>query len=241
MEGLRPRTSIRQAGSTFKAVCWRGRDHRQSMPKIPKPSDRRLPERRAGGPNAALARLLDTPHLERVVPHLGADVLHGLIRDHGLEACAAVIAAATPQQVSSILDVDLWHATPGRDEAVRRAAVRRLARNAQRRRRRHGRADCRRHRPHGRDRRPLAVRACLRQGRARADRIRRRCRRAARTADSSARWVATSSARKPRTPGTRSRACCSRWSTRGPTSSTRSCRGAGGSPTRRPSATSSTS
>jgi hypothetical protein len=57
---------------------------------------------------SALARLLDAPHLAHVVARLTPDVLHHLIRHHGLEACGALVAAATPQQVASILDLDLW-------------------------------------------------------------------------------------------------------------------------------------
>src|ERR1044072_5485815 len=57
---------------------------------------------------SALARLIDTPHLAQVVSRLSADVLHQVIRHHGLEACGALVAAATPQQVTAILDLDLW-------------------------------------------------------------------------------------------------------------------------------------
>src|SRR4051794_21688017 len=60
-----------------------------------------------------LARLLDTPHLERIVPRLPPEALHHLIQHRGLEACGAVLAASTPQQLASILDLDLWRATPG--------------------------------------------------------------------------------------------------------------------------------
>jgi hypothetical protein len=68
------------------------------------------------GMNTRLTRLLDTPHLARVVPHLSPDVLHHLIREHGLDACGALVAASTPRQVTSILDLDLWRTTPGRDD-----------------------------------------------------------------------------------------------------------------------------
>jgi len=63
-----------------------------------------------------LARLLDTPHLAQIVPRLAPEVLHQLIRERGLEACAGVIAASTPQQLSSVLDLDLWHTSPNRDD-----------------------------------------------------------------------------------------------------------------------------
>lgn len=57
---------------------------------------------------SALARLIDTPHLAQVVSRLSPDVLHQVIRHHGLDACTALVAAATPQQVTAILDLDLW-------------------------------------------------------------------------------------------------------------------------------------
>src|SRR5262245_36981789 len=57
---------------------------------------------------SALARLIDAPHLVQVVSRLSPDVLHQVIRHHGLDACAALVAAATPQQVTAILDLDLW-------------------------------------------------------------------------------------------------------------------------------------
>jgi hypothetical protein len=64
-----------------------------------------------------LARLLDSPFLARVVPHLPPEALHQLIRSRGLEACGELVAAATPAQLISLLDLDLWrHARPGRDE-----------------------------------------------------------------------------------------------------------------------------
>src|SRR4029453_3754173 len=67
----------------------------------------------AGAVNTRLARLLDTPYLERVVPRLAPEVLHHLIQHRGLDACGALVAAATPRQVASVLDLDLWRTTPG--------------------------------------------------------------------------------------------------------------------------------
>jgi len=55
-----------------------------------------------------LARLLNTPDLPDIVPHLQPDVLHRVIQHCGLEDCAEVVALATPQQIARILDVDLW-------------------------------------------------------------------------------------------------------------------------------------
>ena len=73
--------------------------------------------RDAGSIEHRLARLLDTPLLPRIVPHLPAETLHQLIRSRGLEACSAIVTSATPAQLTSLLDLDLWrHARPGRDE-----------------------------------------------------------------------------------------------------------------------------
>ena len=57
---------------------------------------------------SALTRLIDTPHLAQVVSRLAPEALHQVIRHHGLDACTALVAAATPQQVTAILDLDLW-------------------------------------------------------------------------------------------------------------------------------------
>ena len=63
-----------------------------------------------------LARWLDTPFLARVVPHLPPEALQQIIRYRGLEACGELVTAATPAQLTSLLDLDLWrHAQPGRD------------------------------------------------------------------------------------------------------------------------------
>ena len=64
-----------------------------------------------------LARLLDTPFLARVVPHLAPETLHQIIRFRGLEACGELVASATPAQLTVLLDLDLWRqARPGRDD-----------------------------------------------------------------------------------------------------------------------------
>jgi hypothetical protein len=64
-----------------------------------------------------LARLLDTPLLPRIVPHLPPETLHQLIRLRGLEACSELVTSATPAQISSLLDLDLWrHPRAGVDE-----------------------------------------------------------------------------------------------------------------------------
>src|SRR5215470_7437561 len=69
----------------------------------PRRLDRQPPESAS-----ALARLTDTPHLSQVVSRLTPEVLHQVIRHHGLDACGALVAAATPQQVTAVLDLDLW-------------------------------------------------------------------------------------------------------------------------------------
>ena len=64
-----------------------------------------------------LARLLDTPFFARVVPHLAPETLHQLIQYRGLDACGELVTSATPAQLTSLLDLDLWrHTQPGRDE-----------------------------------------------------------------------------------------------------------------------------
>ena len=72
--------------------------------------------RDGGSVENRLARLLDTPFLARVVPHLPPETLHQLIRYRGLEACGELVTSATPAQLTSLLDLDLWRpARPGRD------------------------------------------------------------------------------------------------------------------------------
>ena len=64
-----------------------------------------------------LARLLNTPHLERVVPQLQPGLLHRVIQICGLEDCGEIVALATPEQLARIFDLDLWRAArPGLDE-----------------------------------------------------------------------------------------------------------------------------
>ena len=73
--------------------------------------------RNVGSLEHRLARLLDGPVLDRVVPHLPPETLHQLIRHRGLEACGELVASATPAQLTSLLDIDLWRpAQPGREQ-----------------------------------------------------------------------------------------------------------------------------
>jgi hypothetical protein len=64
----------------------------------------------------ALARLLDAPDLARVVPPLAPETLHQLLRHSGLDACGEIVALATPAQLASVLDLDLWRSAPGHAE-----------------------------------------------------------------------------------------------------------------------------
>jgi hypothetical protein len=51
------------------------------------------------------------------VPHLAPEALHQLIRHCGLDACGEIVASATPTQLASVFDLDLWRsAQPGHDE-----------------------------------------------------------------------------------------------------------------------------
>ncbi|HZR23997.1 MAG TPA: DUF6178 family protein, partial [Vicinamibacterales bacterium] len=64
-----------------------------------------------------LARILDTPQLERIVPQLSPELLHRVIDRFGLERCSEFVALATPEQLRHVLDVDLWRPPrPGVDE-----------------------------------------------------------------------------------------------------------------------------
>jgi hypothetical protein len=59
----------------------------------------------------------DTGQLARVVSHLAPETLHQLIRHRGLDVCAEIVASATPAQLATVLDLDLWQsARPGHDE-----------------------------------------------------------------------------------------------------------------------------
>src|ERR1700704_1404302 len=70
-----------------------------------------------GSVDHRLARLLDTPLLARVVPRLAPETLYQLVQYRGLDACGELVTSATPAQLTSLLDLDLWrHAQPGLDE-----------------------------------------------------------------------------------------------------------------------------
>ena len=72
---------------------------------------------RYGRPAGLLDRILDTPHLARVVPRLQPELLHRVIQSCGLEDSVELVALMTPDQLARIFDLDLWHAgKPGLDE-----------------------------------------------------------------------------------------------------------------------------
>lgn len=74
-------------------------------------------DRDARDPGHLLARILDTPHLARAVPHLPPVILHQVIQSCGLEDSAELVALATPEQLSAVFDLDLWRsARPGTEE-----------------------------------------------------------------------------------------------------------------------------
>ncbi|MEO8483023.1 MAG: DUF6178 family protein [Acidobacteriota bacterium] len=65
------------------------------------------------------ARLLGSPDLARIVPHLPPESLHQIIRQAGLEACGELMAAARPEQLAAVLDLDVWNSVqPGSDDRL---------------------------------------------------------------------------------------------------------------------------
>jgi hypothetical protein len=69
-------------------------------------------ERRGGAlsvlPDNRLVRVLDALNLDRVVPHLAPETVHQLVRRFGMDVCAPLVGAATPEQIRSLVDLDLW-------------------------------------------------------------------------------------------------------------------------------------
>src|SRR4051812_29598737 len=64
----------------------------------------------------SLDRLLNTPHLDRIVPRLQPEVLLRVIDHYGLDHCADLIALASPAQITSLLDADVWRVRAGTTE-----------------------------------------------------------------------------------------------------------------------------
>lgn len=70
-----------------------------------------------GAIHERLARLLETPHLAKIVPRLAPETLHALIRHRGLDACGELLTAATAEQLTDVFDLDLWpRVRSGQDE-----------------------------------------------------------------------------------------------------------------------------
>lgn len=68
-------------------------------------------------PPPLLARILETPHLARLVSRLPPEMLHRVIQHCGLEECGELLALATPGQLAAVFDLDLWRpAHAGLDE-----------------------------------------------------------------------------------------------------------------------------
>src|SRR5262245_16250269 len=64
-----------------------------------------------------LDRILDTPHLARIVPRLQPELLHRVILNCGLEDCSQLVALMSAEQLQRIFDLDLWRtARPGLHE-----------------------------------------------------------------------------------------------------------------------------
>lgn len=72
-----------------------------------------------GQSRRALARLLDATDSAALVRRLDAEVLLGIVRRCGIEECGGLLALATPEQLTRILDEDLWTSpSAGAEEAL---------------------------------------------------------------------------------------------------------------------------
>lgn len=89
-------------------------------PRIDRPASRRTDlVQNARDQPGLLDRILDTPHLARIVPQLPPELLHRVIQTYGLEDCGDLVALATPAQLQQVFDVDLWRPLrPGLDEQL---------------------------------------------------------------------------------------------------------------------------
>jgi len=81
------------------------------------PANNGLSRREPPDSTQLLQRILETPNLAEVVPRLPPPLLHRVIEKCGLEDCSALVTLATPEQLTGILDLDLWRSEqPGRDD-----------------------------------------------------------------------------------------------------------------------------
>jgi hypothetical protein len=68
-------------------------------------------------PRERLARILETPHLARLVPQLPPASLHHVIQHCGLEDCESSWRWRHQEQLAAVFDLDLWRsAQPGMEE-----------------------------------------------------------------------------------------------------------------------------
>jgi uncharacterized protein DUF6178 len=103
------RAHPRRAGVSRPAPRREAASRRSNSPARRDPGDSRT----------LLERILDTPRVAQIVPHLRPEVLHRVIQSCGLEDCAEFVALATPGQLARVFDLDLWHARrPGLDEEL---------------------------------------------------------------------------------------------------------------------------
>jgi len=74
---------------------------------------------RRRGSTAVATRAPDPLPPAALVPHLAPEALHQLIRHRGLDVSGELIAAATPEQLTAIFDIDVWRAAAsGHDEQL---------------------------------------------------------------------------------------------------------------------------
>src|SRR4029453_4536060 len=105
--------SLRPLHSSRLFVDRQDRYHRRPMSRT---TNRETAPRDGASVDHRLARLLDAPFFARVVPHLAPETLHQLLQHRGPDAGGGLVTSATPAQLNSLLDLDLWlHAQPGGD------------------------------------------------------------------------------------------------------------------------------
>jgi Family of unknown function (DUF6178) len=110
---------MKEAEGRSKAIGAAGRmpETREPLPADATGRKSESPARRDTRGTPLLDRILDTPHLERVVPRLQPELLHKVIKTCGLEDCGGLVALTTPEQLTRIFDLDLWRSSrASRDE-----------------------------------------------------------------------------------------------------------------------------